>query len=90
MRLKLKRDSVRLEILLFLAQDRCTVCAECIIGTKLFWTHLMALLGSRLKRKLISVRLEKVLILTQDRCMVCPKSTIVSETIMDAADGTPR
>jgi hypothetical protein len=35
MRLKLKRDSVRLEVLLFLAQDRCTVCTECTIGSEI-------------------------------------------------------
>jgi hypothetical protein len=50
----------------------------------------MALVGLRLMRKLISVRLEIVLILTQDRCKVWPKSTMASETILDAADGTPR
>jgi hypothetical protein len=28
-----------------LTQDRYTVCAECTIGSKLFWTHPMVLLG---------------------------------------------
>jgi hypothetical protein len=28
-----------------LAQDRCTVCAKCTIGSKSFSTHLMELLG---------------------------------------------
>jgi hypothetical protein len=31
--------SVRLEIVLILTQDRCTVCTECTIGYKLFWRH---------------------------------------------------
>ena len=35
MRLKWKPVSVRLEIVLMLSQDRCTVCVECIIGSKI-------------------------------------------------------
>jgi hypothetical protein len=34
MRLKWKLDSVCLEIVLILMQNRCTVCAECTIGSK--------------------------------------------------------
>jgi hypothetical protein len=34
-RLKWMLDSVRLEIVLFLMQDRCTVCAECTTGSKI-------------------------------------------------------
>jgi hypothetical protein len=30
-----------------LTQDRCTVCVECTIGSKSFWTHLVILLGDR-------------------------------------------
>jgi hypothetical protein len=41
---------------------------------------------TRLKWKLISVCLEVVLILTQDRCMVYAEYTIVSATILDAAN----
>ena len=33
-RLKWKLDSVYLEIVLILTQDRCTVFAECIIGSE--------------------------------------------------------
>jgi hypothetical protein len=36
---------VYLEILLILMQDKCTVCAECTIASKSFWTHPMELLG---------------------------------------------
>ena len=43
--LKSKLISVRLEILLILTQDRCTVCVKRIIGSEMFWTHLMELLG---------------------------------------------
>jgi hypothetical protein len=35
MRLIGKLDSVRLEIMLILMQDRCTVCAECTIGLEI-------------------------------------------------------
>ena len=34
MRLKWKLVSVLLDIVLILTQDRCTVCVECIIGSK--------------------------------------------------------
>ena len=44
MRLKWKLISVRLEILLILMQDRCTVSAACTIGQKSVWTHPMELL----------------------------------------------
>jgi hypothetical protein len=44
-RLKWKLVSVHLEIVLILTQDRCTVCAECTIGSEIFWTHEMELLG---------------------------------------------
>jgi hypothetical protein len=45
---------------------------------------------TRLKWKLDSVRLEIVLIMMQDSCMVWAKRTKALETILDAADGTPR
>jgi hypothetical protein len=45
MRLKWKLDLVRLEIVLALKQDRCTVWAECTIHSEIIWTHPMELLG---------------------------------------------
>jgi hypothetical protein len=39
---------------------------------------------------LILVHLKIALVLVQDRSMVCAKSTIGSEIIMDAPDGTAR
>jgi hypothetical protein len=39
-RLKWKLDSVGA-----LMEDRCTVCAKCTVGSEIFWTHLMVLLG---------------------------------------------
>jgi hypothetical protein len=38
----------------------------------------------------VSFRLEIVLVSEQDRCTVCAKSTICSEIILDACNGTPR
>jgi hypothetical protein len=37
--------SVRLEIVLFLTHDRCTVCAERTTGSKSLWTHPIEHLG---------------------------------------------
>ena len=37
--------SVRLEIVLMLTQDSCTVCAENTIGSKIMLTHPIELLG---------------------------------------------
>ena len=45
MRLKWKLVSVHLEGVLMLSQDRCTVCVERDIGSKIVWTHPMELLG---------------------------------------------
>jgi nitrate reductase beta subunit len=38
-------DSVRLEILQILMQDRCMVCEECTIASEASWTHPMELEG---------------------------------------------
>ena len=43
--LKWKLVLVRLEIVLMLSEDRCTVCVECAIGSEIIWTHPMELLG---------------------------------------------
>jgi hypothetical protein len=37
--------SVRLEIVLILTRDSCTICVEHTTGSKSFWTHLIELLG---------------------------------------------
>ena len=42
---KRKLVSVRLEIELIMAQDRCTVCIECNIGSEIICMHPMELLG---------------------------------------------
>ena len=43
--LKWKLDSVHLEIVLILTQDRCMVCVERAIGLEIVWTHAMEHLG---------------------------------------------
>ena len=37
-----------------------------------------------------SIRLEMVFLFVQDRCTVCAKSTIGSDIVLNAPDGTPR
>jgi hypothetical protein len=86
-RLKRKLDSVRLDIVLTLMQDRCTVCAECTKAQKSFWTHPMELQGGVVH---VLIHLETVLVFLRDRCRVCAKHTIGSEIILDAPDRTPR
>ena len=81
---------VRMEMVLVLVQDRCTVCAKRTIGQISFRLHPMVLLGTKLNWKVASVRLEIVLILTQDRCTVCAERTTSSEIVLDAPDRTHR
>ena len=85
---------VRLEIVLILTQDRCTVYAEHTIGSEIDCTHPMELLGDVDHAESRSVQLEMVLVLllvlVQDRCPVCAKRTIGSEIVKDTPDGTPR
>jgi hypothetical protein len=78
-------DSVRLQIVLILTQDSCTVCAKRTAGSAI----ILDAPESRLKCKLNSDRSKIVLILTQDRCKVCVERTIGSEIILDTPDGTP-
>ena len=42
---KWKLVSVHLEVVLTLAQDRCTVCPEGTIGSEIIWINPMELLG---------------------------------------------
>ena len=77
--------SVRLEMVLMLVQDRCTVCATYHLGRTRWYSSV-----TKLNWKLVLVRLEIVLILMQDRCTVCVEGTIGSEIILDPPDGTPR
>ena len=55
--------SVRLEMVLVLVQDRCTVCAKHTIGSDIILTQPMELLGDLGHVESCSVRLEMVLVL---------------------------
>ena len=44
MKLRWKLVLVRLEIVLILTQDSCTVCVVRVIGSEIVWTHPMKLL----------------------------------------------
>ena len=73
--------SVRLEMVLVLVQDRCTVCAKRTTGSDIVLTHPMELFGDVGHVESRSVRLEMVLVLVQDRCTICAKRTIGSDII---------
>ena len=60
------------------------------LAQKSFWTHLMVLLGDEAQVEACFSALEVVQIFMQDRYMVCAESTIGSENVLDAPDGTPR
>ena len=89
-KLKWKLVLIRLEIVLILTQDRCTVCVEHTIGSETFWTHPMECLGDVGHVESGSVRLEMELVLMEDRCTVCAKRTIGSDIVLEAHDGTSR
>ena len=90
MRLKWKLNSVCLEIVLILAQDRCAVCGEHTIDSKSFCTHLMELLGDvghvespfRPFGDSVSVGARLV--------TVCTERTIGSGVVLDAPNVTSR
>ena len=89
-KLNCKLVSVRLEIVVILTQDRCTVCTERTIGSDIV---LDAPDGTTRCEAQVEAHFglsDIVLILMQDRCMVCVEHTIGSEIILDALNGTPR
>ena len=75
-RLKWKLVLIRLEVVLFLTQDRCMVCVERTIGSEFILMHPMELLGDVGHVESRFFRLEIVLVSVQDRCMVCARRTI--------------
>ena len=79
---------IRLEIVLILTQDSCTVCVERAIGSEIIWTHPIELLGDMGHVECHFFCFETVLVLAQDRCMVCARHTIGSEIILEALDAT--
>ena len=82
--------SIRLEIVLVLLQDSCTVCTECTIGSEIVLDAPDGTPWCWVMWNLVSIRLEIVLVLVQDRCTVCARRTIGSKIVLDAPSGTPR
>jgi hypothetical protein len=83
--------SIHLEIALIVVQDRCRVCVEHTIRSKIVvgctrWISMVTLV----RWNVVSIHLETVLVSVQVSCMVCSKHTIALEIILDAPDGTPR
>jgi hypothetical protein len=80
---------VCLKMVLSLTQDRCTVCAECTIGSEIGPTRWCSKVTWAMWTP-TSGCLETVSVSVQDRCTVCAKHTIVLEIILDAPDGSTR
>ena len=80
-RLKWKLVLVHLEIVLILTQDRCTVCAECTIGSEIVLDAPDGPLGDVGHVESRSVRLEMVLVLVQGRCTVYAIRIIGSDIV---------
>ena len=75
-RLKWKLVSVRLEIVIILTHDRCTVCANHTMAQKSFWTHQMVLLGDEAQTEARFGLFGDSANLVVDTCMVCAERTI--------------
>jgi hypothetical protein len=88
MYVKWKLVSVRLEMVLVSAQDRCTVRAKRTIGLEIILCTRWYSKVTWVKSKLVSVRLEIVLILAQDTCPVCAEYTMGMKTILGTPNGT--
>jgi hypothetical protein len=82
--------SVYLEIVIMLTQDRCTVCAECTIGSEIIlaapdgiprWCGSCGISFPSF--------LQTVLVSVQDRCTFCAKHIIGLEIILDVPDRAP-
>jgi hypothetical protein len=81
---------IYLEIVLVLAQDRCTVCANVPRAWKSFWAHPMVLLGDVGQVEARFVYLDIMLISALDGCLACTECTIDMEINLVTPDGTPR
>ena len=81
--------SIRLDTVLVSMQDRCMVCAKRTIGSEMFWTHPMVLLGDKAHVEACFGTFGDSANLDIDRCMVCTERTIGSENRFGRANGTP-
>jgi hypothetical protein len=89
-RLKWKLVLVHLETVLASVQDRCTVCAKCIIALEIILDTLDGTPRWRGSNGSSFLSVWILLILRQDSCTVCTECTVGSEIILNALDGTPR
>ena len=82
---------VRLEMVLILTQDRCTVLRRMYdrLGHRFGRTRWNSKV-TWVMWNLTSFHLEIVLVSVQDRCMVCARRSIGSEIVLNAPDGTHR
>jgi hypothetical protein len=77
---------VRLEIVLILTLESCTVWAEHTIGSEIV-LHAPGDMGDVESH---FGRLETMLVSVQDRCSVCVERTIALEIVLDTHDGIAR
>jgi predicted metal-binding protein len=85
-----KLVSVHLEIVLVLAQDQCTICANVPQAWKSFQAHLMVLLGDVGQAEAHFDSYEDSFNPVQDSCMVCNECTTGMEITLGTPDSTPR
>jgi hypothetical protein len=83
-RLKWKLDSVRMEIVLILVQDRYTVCDERTTSSEIILDTPKNSLQTWIMWNLVLVRLEILLVSVsvQERCTVCAKHSLGLEIVL--------
>ena len=89
-KINLKLILVHLEIVLILTQDRCTICAERAIESKIVLDAPNETPRCRGSCGISFGPFEMLLVLVKDRCTVCAKHTIGLDIILDTPDGTPK
>jgi hypothetical protein len=85
---KRKLVSVRLDIVLVLMQDRCTVCTEHTIGLEIILDAPDILLGDMGQAEAHFDPFKDSFNPVQDRCTVCDECTTGMETALGTPDGT--
>ena len=78
-------SSVRLDMVLLLVQDRCTVCAKRTVGLDIVFNAPMVLLDNEAQVEARFSPFGDSANLVADRCTVCTERTIGSEIIFTHA-----
>jgi hypothetical protein len=81
--------SVRLEMVLILTQDRCTVCTKHTIGSQKVFDAADGLVSDMGRVESRFSPFGDSVSVSADRCTVSTKHTIGIEIVLDADDGTP-